>query len=134
MEGTPKKIFNTIAIAGAVTGVLIVIFGQLILPHFKTNCDSNYSPCVPNVSYDLNCPEIGHQVTVKGVDKYRLDRDGDGVGCETYGSGGLFWSVIIFGALGAFVGGWIGLFVAMGYESYEGNKKKNQHHDGSNST
>jgi len=124
MEGTSKKIFNSITIVGAVIGILIVIFGQLILPHFKTDCDPNYSPCTPYVNYDLNCPEIGHQVIVKGVDRYKLDRDGDGIGCETLGSGDILWSIIIFGALGGFIGGWIGLFVGMAYEKHEKKSKQ----------
>jgi hypothetical protein len=49
-----------------------------------SNCDPNYSPCVPNVSYDLDCPDIGFSVRVTGYDKHRFDRDGDGYGCESY--------------------------------------------------
>ena len=48
------------------------------------NCDPNYSGCVPNVSYDLDCADIGFSVTVIGYDKHRFDRDGDGYGCESY--------------------------------------------------
>src|SRR6185503_9640271 len=85
MEGTSKKIFNGIAIAGTTIGVLFVIVSQVVFPHYKKDCDPNYSPCVPYVGYDLDCPEIGYKVTVKGTDRYRLDRDSDGIGCETYG-------------------------------------------------
>lgn len=53
-------------------------------PRASSNCDPNYSPCIPNVSYDLDCPDIGRRVSVIGYDKHRLDRDGDGVGCESY--------------------------------------------------
>ncbi len=49
-----------------------------------TNCAPGYSPCVPNVSYDLNCPDIGFSVTVTGSDPHGFDRDGDGYGCESY--------------------------------------------------
>ncbi len=49
-----------------------------------SNCDPNYTPCVPNVSYDLDCPDIGFRVTVIGYDKHRFDRDNDGQGCESY--------------------------------------------------
>jgi len=48
------------------------------------NCDPNYTPCVPNVSYDLDCKDVGFQVQVIGYDRHRLDRDGDGRGCESY--------------------------------------------------
>ncbi len=61
-----------------------------VLPHDESppdpapDCDSNYSPCVPNVSYDLDCGDIGFTVTVIGTDRHRFDRDGDGYGCESY--------------------------------------------------
>ena len=45
------------------------------------DCMAGYSPCLPIVG-DLNCPDIGHPVTVTGSDPYRLDRDGDGIGCD----------------------------------------------------
>jgi hypothetical protein len=53
-------------------------------PQPKSNCDPNYNPCVPNVSYDLDCADIGFSVTVVGSDPHRFDRDGDGYGCESY--------------------------------------------------
>jgi micrococcal nuclease len=48
------------------------------------NCDSNYSGyCVPDVSYDLDCADIGYNtVRVVGTDVHRFDGDGDGFGCE----------------------------------------------------
>ncbi len=50
-----------------------------------SNCDPNYSPCVPNVGYDLDCPDIGFQVQVIGVDHHGFDgNDNDGLGCESY--------------------------------------------------
>jgi len=48
------------------------------------NCDENYTPCIPKVSYDLDCKDIGKSVRVVGTDTHRLDRDGDGSGCESY--------------------------------------------------
>lgn len=47
------------------------------------DCNPNYTPCVPNVPGDLNCPDIGFPVTVIGYDQYKLDRDHDGIGCES---------------------------------------------------
>lgn len=49
-----------------------------------SSCNPNYSGCVPNVSYDLNCADIGYSVSVIGYDQYGLDRDNDGYGCESY--------------------------------------------------
>lgn len=51
-------------------------------PAPTSNCNPNYTPCIPNVPYDLNCPDVGMTVRVIGVDVYRLDRDKDGIGCE----------------------------------------------------
>ncbi|MFO6454386.1 MULTISPECIES: thermonuclease family protein [unclassified Aeromicrobium] len=45
------------------------------------DCMAGYSPCLPIVA-DLDCGEIGHPVRVTGSDPYRLDRDGDGTGCD----------------------------------------------------
>lgn len=53
-------------------------------PKPKSNCDPNYDPCVPNVSYDLDCPDIGFSVNVIGSDPHGFDRDRDGYGCESY--------------------------------------------------
>lgn len=50
----------------------------------KSSCNPNYSGCVPNVSYDLNCPDIKQKVRVLGYDEYRLDNDKDGWGCDSY--------------------------------------------------
>lgn len=47
----------------------------------KSSCMDGYSPCLP-IRPDMDCPEIGHPVTVTGSDPYRLDRDGDGIGCD----------------------------------------------------
>lgn len=53
-------------------------------PTSTGNCNPNYTPCVPNSSYDIDCPDIGMQVSVTGVDVYNFDADGDGIGCEAY--------------------------------------------------
>ena len=48
------------------------------------SCHPSYSPCLPIVA-DLDCGEIPDSlkpITVKGSDPYRLDGDGDGLGCE----------------------------------------------------
>ena len=48
-------------------------------------CDPNYTGfCVPIVGHDLDCSDIGHRVTVIGVDVHRFDVDGDGIGCDSY--------------------------------------------------
>lgn len=48
------------------------------------NCEPGYSPCLPIVA-DLDCgdiPDYLKPIHVTGSDPYRLDADGDGLGCE----------------------------------------------------
>ena len=49
------------------------------------NCEPGYSPCLPIVG-DLDCADVRDlgkdPVTVTGSDRYRLDGDNDGIGCE----------------------------------------------------
>lgn len=49
-------------------------------------CDSNYAGCVPVSPVDLDCVDIKRfglaPVRVIGIDIHRLDRDGDGIGCD----------------------------------------------------
>ncbi len=46
------------------------------------NCMTGYSPCLP-IAGDLDCGEINGPVQVTGSDPYRLDADGDGIGCDS---------------------------------------------------
>ncbi len=54
-------------------------------PEPASDCHPSYTPCLPIVG-DLNCPDVrslgAAPVRVKGSDDYKLDRDGDGIGCE----------------------------------------------------
>lgn len=51
----------------------------------REDCDPNYQgPCIPIVSYDLDCPDINGPVYVVGYDVHGFDRDRDGVGCEPW--------------------------------------------------
>jgi endonuclease YncB( thermonuclease family) len=49
-------------------------------------CDPNYARCVPLSPPDLDCPDIKRlglaPVKVIGQDAHKLDRDGDGIGCD----------------------------------------------------
>lgn len=55
-------------------------------PPAQSNCHPSYTPCVPDVPYDLDCADIGFPVTVIGPDEYGLDNnDPDNIGCESYG-------------------------------------------------
>jgi micrococcal nuclease len=49
-------------------------------------CDPSYpDACIPSPPPDLDCAEIGRKVRVVLPDPHRLDGDGDGWGCESYG-------------------------------------------------
>ena len=58
-------------------------------PAISAQCDPNYSGCVP-IATDVDCAGgsgdgpayVKGPVKVIGKDIYRLDRDGDGIGCE----------------------------------------------------
>lgn len=51
----------------------------------QQSCDPNYEgPCIPLVSYDLDCPDVNGPVYVVGTDIHGFDRDRDGVGCEPW--------------------------------------------------
>lgn len=58
-------------------------------PPPPSNCNPNYTPCVPNAS-DVDCAGgsgngpayVQGPVRVIGSDVYGLDSDGDGIGCE----------------------------------------------------
>ena len=50
----------------------------------RGGCEPGYSPCLPRVA-DLDCGEISPSkkpIRVTGSDRYGLDRDNDGYGCE----------------------------------------------------
>lgn len=67
-------------------------------PNHQDACAPGYSPCLPIVS-DLDCDQIPASkkpVKVTGSDQYRLDDDGDGLGCENDGRAGVPRSAPIF--------------------------------------
>lgn len=47
------------------------------------NCAEGYSPCIPPYPPDLDCADVGGPIAVTGSDPHGLDRDGDGVACES---------------------------------------------------
>ena len=61
-------------------------------------CEPGYSPCLPSVP-DLDCGQIAaskRPVRVFGGDPYGLDRDRDGVGCESGAAPAVSnWGVIV---------------------------------------
>ena len=55
-------------------------------PSDSSQCDPNYSPCIPISATDLNCPDLYalgiSSIKVIGTDIHKFDRDRDGVACE----------------------------------------------------
>lgn len=84
VETSRKEISSTVTKQPVDEVTLIGTKPVYVAPAPSSNCDPNYTPCVPNVSYDLNCPDIGFMVRVIGSDPHRFDRDKDGYGCESY--------------------------------------------------
>lgn len=52
----------------------------------SNKCDINYYGCIPPFPPDLNCSDLKKMglipVKVKETDVHKLDRDGDGIGCD----------------------------------------------------
>jgi hypothetical protein len=46
-------------------------------------CTPGYIPCVP-IAESVTCTDLRMAVRIIGDDVYSLDRDGDGIGCESY--------------------------------------------------
>jgi hypothetical protein len=80
-----KSLRKWLAIASAF-GIAFGFAGALALYGEQVtqgDCDPNYIPCIP-ITDDHNCSDIKIAVRVIGEDVYGLDRDGNGIGCESY--------------------------------------------------
>lgn len=75
LSSSSESAIRSTTSAPAVSGKEIVTANE--------SCDPNYSPCIPSVSYDLDCADINSPVRVIGTDHHRFDRDKDGFGCES---------------------------------------------------
>lgn len=82
-QNSKRKRRLFIVAAASVAAVLLAAGGTFALTHRAPACAEGYSPCLP-VAADMDCIQIGTQVTVTGSDPYRLDRDGNGLGCESF--------------------------------------------------
>ena len=57
------------------------------VPEGSSGCSTDYSEeaCVSSDAYDVDCDEVAmSDFESYGNDPYGLDRDGDGIACETY--------------------------------------------------
>lgn len=70
-----------IVLVAALAAGSVMLLGRESTPQ---GCEPGYIPCVP-IARDINCNVLNFAVQVTGVDVYGLDRDGDGIGCETSG-------------------------------------------------
>lgn len=80
------KQLRTGLVAASAAGIALGFAGTLALygeDVTQGDCNPNYLPCIP-IAEDLNCSDIKIAVRVVGEDVYRLDRDGNGTGCESY--------------------------------------------------
>src|SRR6187200_1947176 len=97
-----QSLFNNVRRAGAalVLASALTGVGSFAAVAFDTaatadavSCTPGYSPCIPNKASDVDCaggsgngprytkPGVTYTVK-KGMDRYRLDADHDGKGCE----------------------------------------------------
>jgi len=87
------------AITAMVLGVFLCIAGlgstlsaSATAGSIQISCTPGYSPCIPNRASDVDCyggggngpryTRAGVVYRVRGSDRYRLDADNDGRGCE----------------------------------------------------
>jgi resuscitation-promoting factor RpfB len=85
-EVTSRKLVRSVVTKKAVTKVVVV--GTRSEP--AGSCHPDYSPCVP-IASDVDCAGgsgngpayVSGPVRIIGGDPYDLDRDGDGVACDT---------------------------------------------------
>lgn len=102
---------------GLLTWLLIGVSGTYAQ---DSNCNPNYSGCLSNSAYDLDCGEVKKSVKVTGSDVFGLDRDGDGVGCESYGSPIEGWLLVSgAGAAASY----------FGYQYYDKRRKEKVHQE-----
>ena len=70
----------------AVTTLSTAVTTTAIASSTGVKCDPNYAGCIPVFPQDLDCPDIKRlglaPVKVIGNDVHKLDRDGDGIGCD----------------------------------------------------
>jgi len=85
---TGRKVVSDVVTKQPVTKVVAV--GTKVASGGGGNCDPNYKPCVP-IASDVDCAGgsgngpayVQGPVQVIGTDIYGLDRDGDGIGCDS---------------------------------------------------
>jgi hypothetical protein len=86
-----KIVIRELLVVAAAAGVIMAAaLGVAPTTGAQQSCDSNYAgTCVP-VASDVDCEggsgngpaDVSGPVTVVGVDIYKLDNDGNGIGCE----------------------------------------------------
>lgn len=75
-----RALLSAAAAVGLVVGGLVADSANFVTPF--ADCDPNYGGCIP-VSGDVDCSDLNSAIQVTGIDIYQLDRDGDGIACET---------------------------------------------------
>ena len=70
----------------AISTVSAIQIEKPIIRDVHASCDKNYASCIPVFPSDVDCNEIKQlglaPVHVVGIDVHKLDRDGDGIGCD----------------------------------------------------
>lgn len=83
------KSFVTLGTAALAAAAFILISPTHAAAAQPSGCHPSYDPCVP-ITSDVDCeggsgngPAYTGRVRVIGPDEYDLDRDGNGIGCES---------------------------------------------------
>jgi hypothetical protein len=88
-----KTLTRRIAVvASTVTIIGSGLIGTTVTANAARNCTPGYRPCIPNRASDVDCrggtgngpryTRAGVVYHVSGSDRYGLDADNDGLGCE----------------------------------------------------
>ena len=70
----------------SITTISTVVTATMKASAAGVKCDPNYAGCIPVSAVDLDCGDMKQlglaPVRVIGMDIHKLDRDGDGIGCD----------------------------------------------------
>ena len=87
-----KTLTRRIAVVASTAIIGSGLIGTTVTANAARNCTSGYRPCIPNRPSDVDCyggsgngpryTRPGVVYHVSGSDRYGLDADNDGLGCE----------------------------------------------------
>jgi hypothetical protein len=83
---------TVLAVSLGIAGLGSTLSASATTESIQVSCTPGYNPCIPNRASDVDCyggggngpryTRPGVVYRVRGSDRYRLDADNDGRGCE----------------------------------------------------